>query len=92
MQMRQAFEAFLIGKGYRQTTPGGHPSTVRDYISRIDRVCQWENCTWQELAQRIDGVVARYDVGGDREELGMKSHRSVINALKRFREMLRENG
>lgn len=86
--MERQFEQYLIDRGYRTITPSGRPSTVPDYIGRIHTVCQWEGCSWEELAARIDGIAALYDTGGPKEGLGSRSHRSVINALKRFREFV----
>ncbi|GAB6106881.1 hypothetical protein [Fusibacter bizertensis] len=82
--MKNLFEDYLIKQGYSVKTPSGNPSTVYDYIKRIDRVCLNENMTWNELAGQIYTVVTQYDIGGCKEELGRKSHNAVINALKRF--------
>ena len=84
--MKQAFEQYLIRRGYSRRTPSGHPSTVYDYIGRIDRVCRWEQCTWEALAARIDAAIADYGPGGSKEALGRRSHDAVISALARFKE------
>lgn len=86
--MKQRFQDYLIKQGYSITTSAGNPSTVYDYAKRIDKVCEWENVTWAGLAQNISAIVAKYDVGGSKEDLGRKSHSAVINALKRFSEFL----
>lgn len=86
--MKKQFETYLINHGYSLTTPSGNPSTVYDYIKRIDKVCEWENITWQKLSENIEVILAQYDVGGIKEELGNKSHKAVINALRRFYEFL----
>ncbi len=86
--MKKEFEYFLESKGYSKFTPSGAPSTVYDYIKRIDKVCYYEYCTWEELAENIDSVVRDYDIGGKKEHIGNISHRAVINALKRFQEFL----
>jgi len=83
--MKNQFEKYLINQGYSLTTPSGKPSTVYDYQKRIDKVCEWENCSWETLALNISRIVVLYDVGGAKEELGNKSHRAVINALKQFK-------
>lgn len=88
--MKNKFEDYLIKQGYSVTTPSGNPSTVYDYIKRIDRICLNENMTWNELAEKISIVVTQYDVGGSKEELGRKSHNAVINALKRFGDLVAE--
>lgn len=87
--MRDQFKKYLIQKGYKEKTESGKPSTVEDYCKRIDFVCDVEHCSWDQLAQNIDEVVYRYDIGGSQEDTGNRSHRSVINALKRFQEYCR---
>ena len=87
--MKKQFENFLIDQGYKTETPSGNPSTVYDYIKRVEKVCEWENFTWLQLAENIDKIVRLYDVGGAKESCGNLSHRAVINALKRFREFVR---
>ncbi len=87
-KMKKQFEAFLIRKGYKQYTPSGNPSTVYDYIKRIDKVCEWESITWQTLAANISIILPQYDVGGIKEDFGHKSHNAVISALRSFTEFL----
>ena len=86
--MRDQFEQFLIRKGYSKETPSGHPSTVYDYLKRIDSVCKEEHYSWGQLAASIDSIVRQYDVGGKKQDIGEKSHRAVINALKQFQEFV----
>jgi hypothetical protein len=88
INMKDSFERYLIEQGYKVTIPAGNPSTVYDYIKRIDKVCDWENMTWSELANNIGKIVAEYDVGGSKEDYGRKSHNAVINALRRFYEFV----
>ncbi len=89
--MKIQFESYLKTKGYKETTPSGNPSTVYDYIKRIDRVCDDENMTWEELANNIEQIVLEYSSGGRKEEQGKVSHNAVINALKRFREFVQKS-
>lgn len=86
--MKDQFRSYLVKQGYSVTTPTGNPSTVYDYVKRIDRVCEWENTTWTGLARNIDAIVSMYNVSGSKEGFGRKSHYAVINALKRFSEFL----
>ena len=86
--MKTEFANYLIRKGYKLTTPSGAFSTVYDYVKRVDKVCEWENCSWETLAQNISKIVFMYDIGGSKEDLGNTSHRSVINALKQFKNFL----
>lgn len=87
--MKEAFKKYLIDRGYKCVTPSGNPSTVDDYCKRVDRITAEENLTWQELAERIDDILPYYDKGGHKQYLGEKSHRSFINALKRFSEFVK---
>jgi hypothetical protein len=86
--MKEKFARFLVNEGYSETTPKGLPSTVHAYTYSIDRVCEWENTSWQGVAENIGSIVAQYDVGGVKEDYGNKSNKTVINALKRFQEFL----
>ncbi|HJA77578.1 MAG TPA: hypothetical protein H9774_12115 [Candidatus Desulfovibrio gallistercoris] len=87
--MKEAFKKYLIDRGYKYVTPSGNPSTVDDYCNRVDRITAEENLTWQELAERIDDILPYYDKGGRKQYIGEKSHRSFINALKRFSEFVK---
>lgn len=87
--MKKQFEEYLISKGYKQTTPSGNPSTVYDYVKRINNICKWENITWEELANNIQVYLPQYDIGGKKEDLGKKSHNAVINDLRRFSEFVK---
>ncbi len=89
--MREKFKAYLIFRGYSETTKSGHKSTVYDYVKRIDRVCEWESMDWETLETHIDVIVPQYDRGGEKEQLGNKSHRAVINALLRLQECVHQN-
>lgn len=86
--MRKQFEKFLIFKGYKMTTPARHPSTIPQYINSVDLVCKIEHCSWLQLAENIDDIIKQYDVGGIKQDIGAKSHRTVINALKRFKKFV----
>lgn len=86
--MKEQFKEYLIMQGYSVTTPRGKPSTVYDYLKRIDKVCEWENTTWMSLTDNIYAFLSQYDVGGSKEALGKTSHSAVINALRRYSEFL----
>jgi len=88
--MKEDFYNYLVKRGYSVITPSGNPSTVYDYIKRIDKICEWENISWPGLARNISTIVAQYDVGGSKQDLGHNSHNAVISALKRFSEFLAE--
>lgn len=84
--MKEKFRVYLILQGYKTVTPSGKPSTVSDYLSRVEKVCKIENMTYETLARNIGRIVSEYDIGGPKEFLGKTSHNSVINALRRFQE------
>jgi len=86
--MKELFKNYLIKEGYAEYTPKGLPSTVYDYIKRIDFVCENEKMTWIQLSEHIHQIITDYDINGKKEHLGNKSHRAVINALKRYKEFL----
>lgn len=88
--MRTEFEKYLIKCGYKTVTPSGKPSTVYDYLKRIDKVCENEGLTWISLKDNISRIVCEYDVGGLKEDLGAQSHNAVINALKRYQEFVEQ--
>ena len=83
--MRKAFEQFLIKEGYKEYTPSGHPSTVYDYIKRIDAICEWEHTDWSGLAERVSSLLPESEEGGRKAHLGSKSHNAVRSALRCFK-------
>lgn len=86
--MINEYEKYLISIGYKQTTPSGHPSTVYQYLKAIRNVCDEECIGLIGLKENINAIITKYDVGGEKEIIGAKSHKTVINALKRFEEFL----
>ena len=88
--IREKFRAYLIQRGYKETTPSGNPSTVYDYIHRIERVCFEEGTDWYGLKERIVSLLPQYEVGGAKAEIGAKSHNAVISALRQFEKFTRQ--
>ena len=86
--LKARFNQYLILEGYRSKSLSGNPSTIPQYVSSVEKVCEREGCTWTLLASRIGIIVHRYDIGGREEEFGNLSHRTVVNALKRFQEFI----
>ena len=87
--MINEYEKYLISIGYKQTTPSGHPSTVYQYLKAIRNVCDEEGINLIELKENIISIILKYDIGGKKETIGAKSHKTVINALKRFEDFLK---
>ena len=86
--LREQYRDFLIEQRYSIKTRNGNPSTVYDYIKRIDAIAENEKYDWCDIADNINILVKKYDVGGIEEEFGNKSHRAVINALKAYKRFL----
>ena len=84
--LQEGYAAYLEAAAYRVITPSGSPSTVPQYVKAIELVLDIEHITWEELEKDIAYIVPKYDVGGCYEDVGNKSNRTVINALKRFQE------
>ena len=59
-----------------------------DYAKRVNRVCEYEHMTWDELKDNISSVVKLYDVGGEKEDIGKKSHNAYINAIRAFQKFV----
>ena len=91
MFTKEEYENYLINIGLSQSTASGNPSTVYDYIHRINGVLKRECLTWAELPAHIDALVQEYDKGGVKEKFGATSHNAVISALKRAQEMMLTN-
>ena len=65
-------------------TPSGKPSTVYDYMKRVDAVCAHEGVTWDHLAANAITYASKYEIGGVEEEFGNRSHNSVRAAMRHF--------
>lgn len=87
--MLEDFKHYLIQKGYSEYTPSGNPSTVYDYVKRINKICERERISIKQLANNIGDYVEKYDTFGSEEEFGKKSHNAFISALKRFEEFIK---
>lgn len=89
-QIATGYETYLIRSGYKTQTDKGLPSTVYAYIKAVDFVLDEEHLTWSALVDKIHIVIKKYDVGGEKEHLGNKSNKTVINALKRFQDYVNQ--
>lgn len=84
--IKENYKSYLIEHGYKQYTDNGVPSTVFDYIKRIEKVLEWERLTWDELFNDIKLIRLQYEPDGKKASYGKTSHNAVINALRRFEE------
>ncbi len=75
------FKQWLIKNGYK-------PNTANAYGSAINGIMNEEKISLPGLCAKIDSLVVECDVGGLKESLGDKGHKTWINALKRFQEYL----
>lgn len=82
------FRKYLTENGYKIYTPSGLESTVGQYIDAVEKVLKEEGMFIEEFNRRINEICCLYDIGGAKESLGEKGHRTVINALKRYREFI----
>ncbi len=87
---KEAFEKWLIARGYKEYSRKGMPSTVYQYSGAVENVCVWENLSWKDLSKSIDTVVRDYDWNGRKKDKGKIGHNTVISALKRFKEFIEE--
>ena len=88
--MEKQFYNYLVAHGKKEYTAAGRKSTVYSYCNRIDKICEREHMTWEQLAENIDAVLPKYDVGGSEEAYGMSSAKTPINALRSFANFARE--
>lgn len=82
------FRKYLVEKGYKEYTPSGLESTVGQYIDAVGMVFEEEKMSIEEFNRRINEICCLYDIGGAKESIGERGHRTVINALKRYREFI----
>ena len=87
--MLENFKNYLIDEGYREYTKhSGKPSTVYDYVKRVEKICERENISIHKLSENISFYVEEYGPTGNESEFGKKSHNAFISALKQFQNFL----
>jgi len=87
-EVEKEYLAFLEDNGYSMYTPSDLQSTAYSYLRAVNYVLYLENLTWELLAKKYNDIIIKYDIGGINEIIGNKSHKTVINALKRFAEFV----
>lgn len=75
------FRKYLTGETYK-------PKVVFGYARAVEKVLEEERMSIEEFNRRINEICFLYDIGGAKESLGERGHRTVINALKRYREFI----
>ena len=78
------FESFMRINGYSKKSLNSDKSTIYSYINSVKSIMKDEGLDWDTLYKQISSIVPMYDVGGKKEDIGNKSNRTNINALKRF--------
>ena len=78
------YHNYLHNKNYKL-------STVNSYTYAVKIVAERENYTFFSdltVDVEIDAIIKKYDRNGAEEQFGNSGKRTVINALKRFREFI----
>ena len=88
--MLEEFYEYLVSLGLSEYTKSGRKSTVYSYCKRIELVCKNENMDISQLARDISVIIPKYDYGGIYEDIGMKSSKTCINALKAFKNFVEQ--
>ena len=63
-------------------------SSNLEYCWRIQKICEKENMTIDNLAENITTILKQYDKAGEKWCIGRRSHESYINALRNFRKFM----
>ena len=79
--MLKNFENWLLENNYSA-------STSADYSGRIERLCRNEQFTLSHLVENITSILPQYETTGEKASYGKRSHRSVRQALRRFKMFL----
>ena len=87
--MLENFKNFLIEQGYSEFTPSGKPSTIYDYLKRVEKICNRESITVIALSENISFYIDKYGPSGNEAEFGMRSHNAFICALRKFEEFVK---
>ena len=87
--MLENFKIYLIQQGYSEFTPSGNPSTVYDYMKRVEKICDRENITIKRLGENISFYVDKYGPTGNEAEFGRRSHNAFISALRKFEDFMK---
>lgn len=89
---KEDYKTYLREQGFKEFTPNGAPSTISQYLNAIEKIIHLKNYIngWSDVAQNIDILIKEFDDGGAFADFGTSSHRTPINALKRFNDFLKK--
>ena len=77
--LKEDFKTYLAESGYEDTVAYAYPRAV-------GIVCAEECISWKTLLYDIIKIIPLYSKGGAKEEIGNYQKKTVINALKRYRD------
>lgn len=78
----EKYKSWLYQKGYKS-------STINQYYWGINQIVNEEQYfSWQEVVNNINKLMVDYNTFGAKGNIGEMGHKSVINALRRFKEFL----
>ena len=82
--LKEDFKTYLTESGYEL-------SVVYAYPRAIGIVCAEECISWKTLLQNINKIIPLYSKDGVKEDIGNYQNKTVINALKRYRDFVLKN-
>ncbi len=82
--LKEDFKTYLTASGYE-------PSVVYAYPRGIGIVCAEEHISRKTLLQCISKIIPLYSKDGPKEDVGNYQNKTVINALKRYRDFVLKN-
>ena len=82
--LKEDFKTYLKESGYE-------PSVVYAYPRAIGIVCAEEHIGWKTLLQNVNKIIPLYSQDGVKEDIGNYQNKTVINALKRYRDFALKN-
>lgn len=90
-EIKELFKIYLINAGLAVVTPSGLPSTVFDYMDKIEKVIYYERYRygWKEVVINIEQLVIDYDWGGRKQDFGKIKGSIVLPALKKFNQFVK---
>ena len=77
--MKEDFKTYLAESGYE-------PTVVYAYPRAVGLVCREEHLGWKALLNRISNIIPVYSKDGAKQHIGDYQNKTVINALKRYRD------